>query len=155
MKTLQTLALTVGIATVVLSGCGQKESTTETPKPVAPAEQAGSSVIKQVNDTAATVAADTKKVVTEQTAAAKEAAANVTAAAQATASDATAKAQELIKQAQSLFTEKKYSEAMTSLQQLSTVKLTAEQQKLVDGLKTQIQAALAKSSVGNVLGGSK
>ena len=71
-------------------------------------------------------------------------------------------AQALIDKAKGLVTTEKYQDALKVVQQLSSLKLTAEQQKLVDGLKAQIQTALAKvtatdaaSALGNVLGGKK
>ena len=78
------------------------------------------------------------------------------AAAQAAA--AQQQSQGLIDRAKSLVAENKYSEALSSLNQLTTTKLTDDQQKLVDGLKAQIQAVLAKAT-GSVaayaLGGKK
>jgi len=88
------------------------------------------------------------------------AAASTTATTAATAATAagTSKAQEWIDKAKSLVAQTKYSEAASVLQQLSSLKLTDEQQKLVDTLKEQIQKALASkatgegaSAVGNLL----
>lgn len=71
-------------------------------------------------------------------------------------------AQSLIDQAKSYLTDQKYQEAMSSLTKLGGVTLTADQQKTVDNLKAQIQAALAKatssdaaSKLGGVLGGKQ
>jgi hypothetical protein len=68
----------------------------------------------------------------------------------------------LIYNAKGLVTNQKYQDALNVVQQLSSLKLTPEQQTVVDGLKTQIQTALAKaagadaaSALGNVLGGKK
>jgi hypothetical protein len=68
----------------------------------------------------------------------------------------------LINNAKGLVTNQKYQDALNVVQQLSSLKLTPEQQAVVDGLKTQIQTALAKaagadaaSALGNVLGGKK
>jgi hypothetical protein len=70
--------------------------------------------------------------------------------------------QTLIDRAKSLVGDQKYSDALNTLSQLSNVKLTPEQQALVDSLKSQIQTALAKagasdaaSALGGVLGGKK
>lgn len=66
--------------------------------------------------------------------------------------------QALIDKAKALVGEGKYEDASRSLQQLAGQTLTVEQQKLVDGLKEQIQKALASratgeaaTSVGNLL----
>jgi hypothetical protein len=70
--------------------------------------------------------------------------------------------QTLIDKAKGLVTEEKYKDALTVVQQLSSLRLTPEQRTLVDSLKAQIQTALAKSTTsdaasaaGNVLGGKK
>lgn len=69
-----------------------------------------------------------------------------------------AKTQELIVKATSLIGEGKFSDASSVLQQLAGQTLSSDQQRLVDGLKEQIQKALAAkaaenaaSSVGNLL----
>ena len=70
--------------------------------------------------------------------------------------------QSLIDRAKGLVADQKYSEALNTLSQLSNIKLTPDQQALVDSLKSQIQTALAKagasdaaSALGGVLGGKK
>jgi hypothetical protein len=85
-----------------------------------------------------------------------------TTAAAAAPSAASTQVQGLVDKAKGLVTNQQYQEALTVVQQLSSMKLTPEQQTMVDGLKTQIQAALAKtaasdaaSSLNNVLGGKK
>jgi len=57
-------------------------------------------------------------------------------------------AQGLIDKATRLVADSKYDEAMNSLKQLSELKLTAEQQKLVEDLRSQVQKALAKTASG-------
>jgi hypothetical protein len=76
--------------------------------------------------------------------------------------DSMSQVQALIDKAKGLLTDEKYKDALTVVQQLSSLRLTPEQRTLVDGLKAQIQTALAKSTtsdaasaVGNVLGGKK
>jgi len=70
--------------------------------------------------------------------------------------------QSLIERAKSLVGDQKYTDALNTLNQLANIKLTPQQQSLVDSLKSQIQAALAKagasdaaSALGGVLGEKK
>jgi hypothetical protein len=141
MKTKLIITAILACATLAaVSGCKKEE-----PAPAAPkADQGTASQAAPVVDAAKSAVND----VTNQ------------AAAQATA--APEQAQGLIDRAKSLVADSKYTEALSSLNQLTTTKLTDDQQKLVDGLKAQIQAALAKatgsdaaSALGGALGGKK
>jgi hypothetical protein len=94
--------------------------------------------------------------------AAQAAAKQVTDQATAQVKEAAPQAQGLIDRARDLVKDQKYQEALSTLGQLANLKLTPEQQKLVDDLKAQIQSALAKatapdaaSALGGALGGKK
>jgi hypothetical protein len=131
-----TAALALGLA-----GCNKSEtSTLSTDDAVSKTAEAAKA--------AEAVKAEAAKVEAARVEAAKVAAAKVAAA---KAAD-NAKAQELIDKATSLVAESKFSDASSTLQQLTGLSLTSEQIKLVDTLKEQIQKALAARTVENAAG---
>lgn len=138
--TLTSTALMAGAA-VLLTACGNNQSTpatkSETSAPAHTAGTAAGEIKKQVEEAKGAVESKAKEV----------------------AAQASSQAQGLIDQAKSLISQNKLSEAMTSLNQLGGLKLTPEQQKLVDQLKEQVQKALAgqnlPKSIGNLIPGSK
>jgi hypothetical protein len=143
-KTLIVLSLTAALA--LLAGCDKSTETklNDTAKSVTEkANAAGAEVGKAVE--AAKPALD--KAVTAIT--------NAAAAVPAVAND---QAASIIDQAKALVGQNKYTEALSSLQQLSGMKLSDSQTAIVTTLKEQIQKAMAAktatdagSAVGNLL----
>jgi hypothetical protein len=134
------LAFTAALA-LGLAACSKSE-------PVTPAaddaNKAASSTADTVAKDEAAKAADVAKAEAAKTAEAANAEAAKTAD--------NAKSQGLIDKAKSLVAEGKFGDAANVLQQLSGQPLSDEQQTLVDGLKTQIQQAIAAKTAENAAG---
>lgn len=122
-----------GWVSLSMVGCGKQDE--QTPPAVGGAQK---SVDKAVSDA--------QKPAEEQKAAAQPVAAEAQKSATEAASAASNQAQGLIDKVKTLIAEKKYTEALASLKELSALKLTPEQQKLVDDLKAQVQKAIASSA---------
>lgn len=138
------LSVAIAVTGLVLAGCTKQETPPSTDTGAKPADAAATDLVKTV---------ETAK------AAGEKAVADASKQVQETAAAANAKVQELIDRAKNLITENKYQDASAVIQELTGYKLTPEQEKLVNGLKEEIQKALAskaaKDAAGNILGGKK
>ncbi len=153
-----------------LAGCSKNESVTpvaddankatnSTAEAVARAEAAKVEAAR-VETAKAEAAKAEAKAEADKVEAAKAEAARVEAAraeaartkAEAVSAAQSVKDQGLIDKAKGLVAENKLSEASGALQQLAGRTLTPEQTKLVDGLKEQIQKALAANATENAAG---
>ena len=135
------LTLVAAALTIWATGC-KKEEASVTDKVKEAASDAADATKKAASD-----AGDAIKKGADATAdKTKELAGKVGDAAKEVAAPVNAKAQELIDQATKLVSEGNFKEALVKVKEASGEKLSATQQTVVDGLKAQIEKALAASS---------
>lgn len=174
-------ALALGGVLVFCAGCGKNEEVAPPAAKDSPPSAGATTAQSQIADTEKTAkaaqAADAAKAealklqAEAEKQAATKAAAEKTAAEKlaqtaAAAAQETSRIQSLIASAKNLTGQNKYAEALKILGELANLKLTPEQQALVDGLKQTAEkqaaqavadkaAAGASKAIGDVLGGKK
>ena len=148
MKTQKLLiTLTAAAALTLIVGCDNKPAgptkdvTTNSASAVAPEAPKAAAIPAPAPAPAPAAAPAVEKAVTETKAA-------VTPAANGTA----AKVNGVIDQAKALIGQNKYTEALTTLQGLAGTTLSADQDKIVAGLKEQIQKAMAAKATTEATG---
>jgi hypothetical protein len=154
-RTMKLKSLNAGIAVCVLafslSGCSKSETPPTPPsESQKPAPAAATEAPPAASAPAAEVKpADVKPAVETPAAPAAPAVEPATTTAVPAADTVAAQAQALIDKAKALVDAKQYQPALDIINQLGTMTLSAEQQKLVDDLKTQIQNLMSSQTVSN------
>jgi membrane-bound lytic murein transglycosylase len=151
MKTNLYLALVsgaCGLCLLTTTGCGKQD---EAPAPATPSTNT-SSTTSQARSAADSVAAQASQAAADAKAAADKTIAETQKTVGAATEQAAKTAESTIATVKQLINDKKYQEALTSLQHAAKLQLTPEQKKTVDDLLAQVQKLLATDAVKAIPG---
>lgn len=138
MKTKNILTgLTACVLAAAIVGC----SKSETPATVKDATDAAKGMAEKAADSA-------KDMTSKATEAVKDTAASAVAAVTNMVNDATGPFADGVASAKKMIADKNYQGALGELTKLSSMKLSDSQTKIVDSLKAEVQALIAKSTGG-------
>ena len=131
----------------VLTACNKSENPTPTPPPAPPTPAADTSkpVATQATEAAAGAAAQAAAVATNAAAAMNGAAAAAVTNAPAAA---TSEFDDTVAAAKKAIADKDYQSALAAVNKLSGMKLTDEQQKILDELKAEVQKLVPGNAAG-------
>ena len=149
MKTIKLVPGIMTLAALAFAGCSNSENAGTTSQEVQKAAQSAADSAKK---TTAQSAETLQRTAEQVHADATKTASQLKDQTQTAIAAANEKVQGLIDTAKKLIADTKWQQALDTLQQVGSYKLSPEQQTLVDALKKQVQERLAKAATQKAVG---